>query len=48
MSITVLSVSNDELVFDIVGVDLAIVNALRRILLAEVCKIILNIIYNVI
>ena len=36
MSIKVLTANKDELVFDIVGVDLAIVNALRRILIAEV------------
>ena len=37
MKIAVLSCSDEELVFDIVGVDVALVNALRRILIAEVC-----------
>ena len=36
MHIAVLSANPEELVFDISGVDLAIVNALRRILIAEV------------
>lgn len=33
------SADKNELVFDLVGVDASIANALRRILLAEVCHV---------
>ena len=36
-TIKILVKSEDELVFDVIGIDAPIANALRRILLAEVC-----------
>lgn len=37
LKIEVTSLTEDSLEFDLVGVDVSIANALRRILLAEVC-----------
>ena len=36
MQINVISLNEEELVFDLIGVDASIANALRRILIAEV------------
>ena len=38
MNITIISLNDEEIEFDLTGVDAAIANALRRILLAEVCS----------
>ena len=40
MRINILSLADDEIMFDLIGVDASIANALRRILLAEVCFLI--------
>jgi DNA-directed RNA polymerase I and III subunit RPAC1 len=37
MRINILSVEKDTLEFEIIGIDASIANALRRIMLAEVC-----------
>ena len=42
-TIKILVKSEDELVFDVIGIDAPIANALRRILLAEVCYSTINI-----
>ncbi len=36
LKINIISLTDDEVVFDLIGVDTSIANALRRILLAEV------------
>lgn len=38
LKIKILSIHDNEMVFDLIGVDTSIANALRRILLAEVQK----------
>jgi hypothetical protein len=38
MNITIISLNDEEIEFDLTGVDAAVANALRRILLAEVCN----------
>lgn len=43
MKIKVLSLTKDEMIFDLMGVDASIANALRRILIAEVrCRVIVH------
>lgn len=37
MRVDIVQLSYEEMVFDLVGVDAAIANAIRRLLLAEVC-----------
>ncbi len=39
LKIDIISYDEDEMVFDLIGVDASIANALRRIFLAEVCYI---------
>jgi hypothetical protein len=36
MKIQIISLTEDEIIFDLIGVDASIANALRRIMLAEV------------
>ena len=38
ITINVISMSEEEIIFDLIGVDVSIANALRRILIAEVMK----------
>ena len=42
IEIKILSLSKEEIIFDLIGVDPSVANALRRILLAEVCPSSIN------
>ena len=39
LKLKILSIRDDEMIFDLIGVDVSIANALRRILLAEVSRL---------
>ena len=45
LSINIISLTDDEIIFDLIGVDASIANALRRILLSEVATIAIETIY---
>jgi len=45
LQIQIITLSKDQIVFDLIGVDASIANALRRIILAEVCTMAIETVY---